>query len=127
MQSVPITTNVVSSNPLRQCVLDTTLCDRVCLWLAVGLLFSPGTPVCSTNKTDGHKIIEILLKVALSKKKQKQKKNKKNQKQTNINSLTFGLVSLCLYHISIIFVRRRCFFFVLIQQATMYRLIVRLV
>jgi hypothetical protein len=30
-----------------------------CLW-------SPGTPVCSTNKTDRHDITEILLKVALS-------------------------------------------------------------
>ena len=30
MQAVPITTNVVSSNPLRRGVLDTTLCDKVC-------------------------------------------------------------------------------------------------
>jgi hypothetical protein len=31
MQSVPITTNVVSSNPAQiQDVLDTTLCDKVC-------------------------------------------------------------------------------------------------
>jgi hypothetical protein len=28
-----------------------------------GLLFSPGTPVSSTNKTDRHEITEILLKV----------------------------------------------------------------
>jgi hypothetical protein len=28
--------------------------------------FSPGTPVTSTNKTDLHKIIDILLKVALN-------------------------------------------------------------
>jgi hypothetical protein len=28
-----------------------------------GLWFSPGTPVYSTNKTDRHNIIEILLKV----------------------------------------------------------------
>jgi hypothetical protein len=28
--------------------------------------FSPGTPVSSTNKTDCHDIIEILLKVALN-------------------------------------------------------------
>ena len=46
MQSVPITTNVVSSNPGR--------------W------FSPGTPVFSTNKTDRHDITGILLKVALN-------------------------------------------------------------
>ena len=43
-----------------QGVLDTTLCDKVCQWLAAGWWFSPGTPVSSTNKT------EILLKVALS-------------------------------------------------------------
>ena len=46
-------------------VLDTTLCDKVCRWLATGRWFSPGTPVSSTNKTDRHDITEILLKVAL--------------------------------------------------------------
>ena len=46
-------------------VLDTTLCDKVCQWLATGWWFSPGTPVSSTNKTDRHNITEILLKVAL--------------------------------------------------------------
>jgi len=30
MQSVPITTNVVSLNPLRRGVLNTTSCDKVC-------------------------------------------------------------------------------------------------
>jgi hypothetical protein len=38
----------------------TTLCDKVCQWLATGLWFSSGTLVSSTNKT------EILLKVALN-------------------------------------------------------------
>jgi len=33
-------------------VLDTTLCDKVCQWLATGRWFSTGTPVSSTNKTD---------------------------------------------------------------------------
>ena len=47
-------------------VLDTTLCDKVCQWLAAGQWFSLGTPVSSTNKTDCHDITEILLKVALS-------------------------------------------------------------
>jgi hypothetical protein len=47
-------------------VLDTTLCDKVCQWLATGRWFSPGTPVSSTNKTDRHYIAEILLKVALN-------------------------------------------------------------
>ena len=33
-------------------VLNTTLCYKVCQWLATGRWFSPGTPVSSTNKTD---------------------------------------------------------------------------
>jgi hypothetical protein len=41
----------------------TTLCDKVCQWLATGWWFSLGTPVSSTNKTDHHEITEILLKV----------------------------------------------------------------
>jgi hypothetical protein len=40
-------------------VLDTTLCDKVCWWLARGQWFSPGTPVSSTNKTDRNNITEI--------------------------------------------------------------------
>ena len=52
--------------PKRRGVLDTTLCDRVCQWLAAGQRFSPGTPVFSSNKTDRHDMIEILLKVALN-------------------------------------------------------------
>ena len=52
--------------PVRWGVLDTTLCDKVCQRLAVGLSFSPGIPVSSINKTDNHDIIEILLKVALN-------------------------------------------------------------
>ena len=47
-------------------VLDTTLCDKVCLLFAAGRWFSPGTLVSSTNKTDRHDITEILLKVALN-------------------------------------------------------------
>jgi hypothetical protein len=38
----------------RRGVLDTTLCDKVCQWLGTGRRFSLGTPVSSTNKTDGH-------------------------------------------------------------------------
>jgi len=30
----------------------TTLCDKVCQWLATGRWFSPGPPVSSTNKTN---------------------------------------------------------------------------
>ena len=47
-------------------VLDTTLCDKICQWLATGRWFSPGTPVSSTYKTDCHDITEILLKVAFN-------------------------------------------------------------
>ena len=64
MQSVPITTDVVSSNPDRaRC---TTLCDKVYQWIATGQGFSPGPPVSSTNTNDHHDITETLLKVALS-------------------------------------------------------------
>jgi hypothetical protein len=47
-------------------VLDTTLCDKVCKWLATRQWFSQGTPISSTNKTDCHDINEILLKVVLN-------------------------------------------------------------
>jgi hypothetical protein len=49
-----------------RCVLDTTLCDEVCQWLAAGLLFSPSIPISSTNKTDRHDITDILLKVVVN-------------------------------------------------------------
>jgi len=39
-----------------QGALNTTLCDKVCQWLAAGRWFSQGTPVSSTNKTDCHDI-----------------------------------------------------------------------
>jgi hypothetical protein len=51
--------------PLRRNVLDTTLCDEVCQWLATGRWLSPGIPVSSTNQAD-HDITEILLKVELN-------------------------------------------------------------
>ena len=35
-------------------VLDTTLCDKVCQYIAAIQMFSPATPVSSTNKTDIH-------------------------------------------------------------------------
>jgi hypothetical protein len=59
MESVPITTNVVSSNPL-----DTTLFDKVVSVLRQVSGFSLGTPVSSTNKADRHCITEKLSKVA---------------------------------------------------------------
>ena len=45
---------------------DTTLCDKVCQWLAACRWFSPGTPISFTNKPDRHDIAEILLKVVLN-------------------------------------------------------------
>ena len=59
MQSVHIINNVLSLNPAH-----TTLCDKYCQGLVAGRWFSQSTPVSSTNKTDRHDIIEILLKVA---------------------------------------------------------------
>ena len=47
-------------------VLDTTLCDKICLWLAADRWFSTGTQVSSTNTTVCHDITEILLKVVLN-------------------------------------------------------------
>jgi hypothetical protein len=44
-------------------VLDATLCDKVCQWLAAGRWFSPDTLLSSSIKTDRHDIIEILLNV----------------------------------------------------------------
>ena len=63
--------------PLRQGVLDTTLCDKVCQWLAAGLCFSL---VSSINKTDRHYITEILLKVALNTTNQPTNQNKNSKK-----------------------------------------------
>ena len=66
--SVPITNNVVSSNPVHGEVysIQHINCDQVCQWLAAGRWFSP---VSSTNKIKRHDIAEILLKVELNTKK----------------------------------------------------------
>ena len=64
----------------------TTLCDKVCRWFATGQLFSPGSPVSSTNKTDRHDIPEILLKVALNSIKPTEKNG--NWNSTNKNEFT---------------------------------------
>ena len=42
-----------------------TLCDKVCQGLVTGRWFSPCPPVSSTNKTDRHDLIKILLKVGV--------------------------------------------------------------
>ena len=67
MQSVPITTKAVSSNPTHGEVYSiqhyvikfVSDLPQVCCFLK-------GTPVSSTNKTERHDITEILLKVALN-------------------------------------------------------------
>ena len=69
-----LVTNIQRLSPLRlwvqfllkRDVLDTTLCDKVCQWLAAGQWFSLGTPDSFTNKTGHHDITAILLKVALN-------------------------------------------------------------
>jgi hypothetical protein len=74
MQSVPTTTDVVSSNlDQGEC---TTICDKVCQRFVTGRWFYAGPPVSSTNKINRHDITEILLKVALNTIKQ-------TNKQTN--------------------------------------------
>ena len=51
MQSVPITTDVLSSNLyLTIRARSTTLCDRVCQWLATCRWFSPGSPVRAAKR-----------------------------------------------------------------------------
>jgi hypothetical protein len=42
--------------------VDTTVCDKICLWLEAGWWFSLGsTLVSSTSKTDHHDIAEKML------------------------------------------------------------------
>ena len=50
----------------RQGAHDTTLCDKVCQWLATGRWFPQGTQVSSSHETDSHDVTEILLKVVLN-------------------------------------------------------------
>jgi hypothetical protein len=73
MQSVPISTEVQISIKAR----CTTLCDKVCQWLATGR-FYPGPLVSSSNKTDRHDITIILLKVVSNTIKQTNKQTNKN-------------------------------------------------
>jgi hypothetical protein len=64
---MPITTKVVSSNPVYGEVCSIQhYAIKVCQRLATGRCFFPCTPVTSANKTDRHDITEILLKVVLN-------------------------------------------------------------
>ena len=64
MQAVPITTNVVSSNPISGEVYSI---QHYAIGFASDLRqvggFSPATTVSSTDKTDRHDIAEIFLNV----------------------------------------------------------------
>ena len=64
VQSVPLTTNVVSSNHFHG---EVYLIQHYVKFVTdfAGRWFSPGTLVSTTNKTDRHDITEILLQVAL--------------------------------------------------------------
>ena len=64
MQSVPITTKVVSSNHVHG--EEYSIQHYVLKLPVTGRWFSLGTPVSSTNKTACYGITEILLKVALN-------------------------------------------------------------
>ena len=66
MQSVSISTNVVSANCSWRSVSIQHYVIKFVNDLRQICLFSLGTPVSSTNKTDLHDIAEILLKVALN-------------------------------------------------------------
>ena len=56
----------VFESPSWQGVLDTTLYDQVCQWLATDQRFSQSTSVSSANLTDRLDIAEIWLKVELN-------------------------------------------------------------
>ena len=64
---MPITTNVLSSNPAHGEVYSIQhYVIKFVSDLRQAGRFPPGTPASSTNKTDYHDITETLLKVALS-------------------------------------------------------------
>ena len=66
LQSVPITTQIVSSNSVHGEVHSIQHYVIKFSVFATGRWVSLCTPISSTNKTDRHDITEILLKVALN-------------------------------------------------------------
>ena len=60
-------------NYKKRCTRITTESDKVYQLLAHGRRFSPGTPASFTTNTGRHDLAEILLKVALSTKKNQSK------------------------------------------------------
>jgi hypothetical protein len=77
----------------------TTLFVNACQWLVTSQWFSPSPPVSSTNKTDRHDIIEILLKVALNTIKQTNKQTTKVNVTSHWQALTNNVVHLALIEI----------------------------
>ena len=65
MQSVSITTDVVSSN-LDQGEVYNIMWSSLSVTCDRSVVFSSGPPVSSTNKADRHDIAEVLLEVALN-------------------------------------------------------------
>ena len=63
MQSVPIITKVMSSNPVHREVYSI---QHYVIKFFSNLCFSSGTPVSSINKANRHDTAEILLTVALN-------------------------------------------------------------
>jgi hypothetical protein len=63
-------------------VLNTTLCDKICQWLATGRWFSPSAPVSSIKKTDRH---DIAKKIAI----RGVKYHKPNQIDVTLTCYTF--------------------------------------
>ena len=111
---MPINTQVVEFK-LRSWrgVLDTTVCDKVCQWLATGRWFSPCPPVSPTSKTDCHDITEILLKVAL---------NTINQAKPTFTSFIYFIYVTPFFSDSLSFLKIHCFFllFLNIWALTIY-------
>ena len=66
MQSVAITTNILSSNPTHGEMCSIKHYVIKCISHLRRFGFSAGTPVSSTNKTDRHDITKQLLKVVLN-------------------------------------------------------------
>ena len=66
MQSVAITTNILSSNPTHGEMCSIKHYVIKCISHLRRFWFSPGTLVFSTNKTDRHDITEILSKLVLN-------------------------------------------------------------
>ena len=66
----------------------TTLCDKVCEWLAKGRWFSLGPTVSSTNKTERHDITEIFLKVALNTIKQTNKQTNNIKQVSDLSAIS---------------------------------------